>query len=776
MYSIKSGNVSLSAIITCAMLLAAPSAGAQLLEEVVVTAQKREQNMQDVGIAVTAFSGDMIKNLNYTNTVDITQQVPSMQLFTYTPSLTILNIRGISQSNFQDNLEAPIAAYIDEAYISSMNMVGQQMFDMERVEVLRGPQGTLFGRNATGGVVQYVTRGATDEEFNGYIEASYAEYDRRYVEAAFGGALGSNVRARIAGRWEKANGYVESLGEPVDFDAMGIPQVPTGAPPPRDSHGANGFVLRASLQVDFSEQLLGDFRVTYLEDSDVPTGTYTWTPAEADFATGTGFGIPLAPPSNPVTGEISSDPRSHYSDYEGYMDRDGWNATAKFTWDMNDNMTVESITNYQTFDKFYTEDADATPIATIHFPFDPAADFESWSQELRISGEAERVRWTVGGFYFDQEMDNSVFVSGVILTDHPTGEIRADYQLDSENWSIFGQAEFDLTDQLTFIAGIRWSEDDKSIDYTTTYTNVDPAGYQIMADYCNCGVPASVFQAGPFVTYNSTSNPYAATGDPGNTLNYNDWAARFQLDYRPNDDTLLFASVNRGIKGGNWVVATLPDADGKLRHEEEVLWSYEVGGKFTLFDGSARLNATAFYYDYNDYQVFSLINLAPDVLNSDATAYGGEVELALSPAENWDFNFGVALLSSKVDETPTVLDPEFRVEGDLPQAPEISFNFLGRHTWQVAGGSMAVQLDGFIYGDHYLYSAKNEANAEDGYGILNASISYTTADEKWKVTAWGKNLTDSEYRIYLVDIALAGFLEEIYGPPQWFGGTISYSF
>ena len=106
-----------------------------------MTAQKREQSLQDVGIAVTAFSGDMIKNLNYTNTVDITQQVPSMQLFTYTPSLTILNIRGVSQSNFQDNLEAPIAAYIDEAYISSMNMVGQQMFDMERVEVLRGAPG-----------------------------------------------------------------------------------------------------------------------------------------------------------------------------------------------------------------------------------------------------------------------------------------------------------------------------------------------------------------------------------------------------------------------------------------------------------------------------------------------------------------------------------------------------------------------------------------------------------------------------------------------------------
>ena len=277
---------------------------------------------------------------------------------------------------------------------------------------------------------------------------------------------------------------------PVDFDAMGIPQVPTGAEPARDSHGANGFVLRGSLQVDFSEQLLGDFRVTYLEDNDVPTGTYTFTPATSDEVTG--FGIPLGPPSDPVSGEVSPDERSHYSDYEGYMDRDGWNVTGKFTWDVGDNLKVESITNYQAFDKFYTEDADATPIATLHFPFDPAADFESWTQELRVSGETERLRWTAGGFYFDQEMDNSVFVSGVILTGSPTGEILATYRQKSENWSIFGQAEFDLTEQLTFIAGLRWSEDDKSIDYASTFTDVDSAGYTSMEELY--GIPEGRFQ------------------------------------------------------------------------------------------------------------------------------------------------------------------------------------------------------------------------------------------------------------------------------------------
>ena len=765
MNSTKWRRTVLPVIVISAMLLTAPFAGAQLLEEVIVTAQKREQSLQDVGIAVTAFSGDTIKNLNFSNTVDITQQVPSMQLFTYTPSLTILNIRGVSQSNFQDNLEAPVAAYIDEAYISSMNMVGQQMFDMERVEVLRGPQGTLFGRNATGGVVQYVTRGATDDEFNGYVEASYAEYDRSTVEAAFGGALGSNVRARFAGRWEKADGYVQARSDAF-LEANGEPTV-------RDAHGADGFVLRGSLQVDLSDDVLADLRVTYIEDNDVPTGTYTWTPATADFEGGTGFGIPTGPPTDPITGIPAPDPRSHYSDDEGSMSRDGWNVTGKLSWDVGDNMKVESITNYQTFDKFYTEDADAGPFITDRFQFITTAEFESWTQELRVSGEADRLRWTAGGFYFDQSMSNTAAVTGSILTGSPTGLIHAPYELNSENWSIFGQAEFDLTEQLTFIVGLRWSEDDKDFDYTSTFTDVDDAGYTAFVDYqINVNgltyITEEVARGGPFNTAQSA-------------LSYNDWAGRFQLDYRPNDDTLLFASVNRGIKGGNWAVPTVADFRGPvdisdvIEHGEEVLWSYEVGGKFTLFNGTARLNTTAFYYDYNDYQVFSLIALQPDVLNSDATAYGGEIELALSPSENWDFNFGVALLGSKVDETPTVFG-EFTVEGDLPQAPEISFNFLGRHTWLVPGGSISVQLDGLVYGDHYLYSTKNQANAESGYGILNASVSYTTADEKWKITAWGKNLTDSEYRLYLVDLGLAGFLEEIYGPPQWFGGTISYSF
>ena len=141
------------------MALAIPvSLQAQVLEEITVTAQKREQNLQDVGISVSAFSGDQIEALGMTNTTEIIQQVPGLDMISFSPNLTALNIRGVSQNNFTDNLEGPVAVYIDDAYIASMNGIHAQMFDMERVEVLRGPQGTLFGRNATGGVIHYLTR------------------------------------------------------------------------------------------------------------------------------------------------------------------------------------------------------------------------------------------------------------------------------------------------------------------------------------------------------------------------------------------------------------------------------------------------------------------------------------------------------------------------------------------------------------------------------------------------------------------------------------------
>ena len=191
-----SQNLSVS-VLTIAMAAATEAA---VLEEVVITAQKREQNLQDVGVSVTAYSGDQMKALGVTNTTEITEQIAGLQMTSFSPNLVTFNIRGVSQNNFTDNNEAPVAVYIDDAYVASMNAISGQLFDIDRVEVLRGPQGTLFGGNATGGVIHYVTRGARDEEFNGYIEGTYSDYSKYSIEGAVGGSISDSVRFRIAGR------------------------------------------------------------------------------------------------------------------------------------------------------------------------------------------------------------------------------------------------------------------------------------------------------------------------------------------------------------------------------------------------------------------------------------------------------------------------------------------------------------------------------------------------------------------------------------------------
>ena len=252
----------LSGVLTIALVVAligVPSLSySQIIEEIVVTAQKREQNIQDVGIAITAFSGDQMDALGMTNTTEIIQQVPGLDMVAWSPTLTTFNIRGVSQNNFTDNLEAPVAVYVDEAYVASMNGINAQMFDMQRVEVLRGPQGTLFGRNATGGVIQYITRKADDDETNGYVEASGSEFGTYSVEGAIGGAFSDMARYRFSARKEESDGYIESS----DF--------PEGNPLPSGGGnlgGSDGYAIRAALQFDLNDSATLDLMYKYSKDN-----------------------------------------------------------------------------------------------------------------------------------------------------------------------------------------------------------------------------------------------------------------------------------------------------------------------------------------------------------------------------------------------------------------------------------------------------------------------------------------------------------------------------
>ena len=726
-------------------LLASP-AGAQealdgytLLEEVIVTAQKREQSIQEVGISVTALSGDAMKTLGLDNTQEISQQVPALQLQTFTPAFTIFNLRGISQNNFTDNLEAPVAMYVDDVYVASMNALAQQMFDMDRVEVLRGPQGTLFGRNATGGLIHFVSRKADQEETNGYAEASVADFGTLSVEGAVGGALGEKVRGRMAARWETSDGYVETGVSPfTEQPAAG-----------RDTHGADGYALRASLQIDASERALIDLTAAYAKDDDVPTGMYIVSFAGADPVTG--LGVPLPGDAPLEGGTLGGDVHKHVSDEDPFFDRETWGLTAKVSMQLDDNKELVSITNVSDVDKFYKEDACG---GLCFFPFTTIADFTQWSQELRLSGETDRIRWQVGAYYLDIRSDTENIVEGEVITGSPMGSIQSVIDIDSTNWSLFGQMEYDLSDAVTLIAGLRWSQDDKDLALEQFSYNMEDQGI---------ATGTRIFDLA-----NEAMGQYADVP----TIDYGDYAARLQLNWRSGDDTLWFVGWNRGIKGGNWTAASAVVID-ELQHKEEVLNSFEAGLKTSFAGGMARFNATAFYYDYKDYQAFSLTGLTPQVTNSDATAYGGELELFMTPNENWDVVLGAAFIDSEVDFVPAVNPGSGTADAEFPQAPSASLNGLVRYHWPMAGGEAALQVDGGWNAKQFMEGTNSAVSRQGAYGVLNLRASYAT--DRWSLAAWVKNVADEEYLLYNLDLGAAGFIEQVYAPPRQWGLTARFS-
>jgi iron complex outermembrane recepter protein len=720
---------------------------------IVVTAQKRREKIQDVGISITALSGETIKTLNLSNMQQISQQVPNLQVSAWTPAFTTFNLRGISQNNFQDNLEAPVAVYQDEVYVGSMNALGLPIFDVERIEVLRGPQGTLFGRNATGGLIQFISNLADETRLNGYAEGELAEWNTWKLEGAVGGQLAPGIRARVAGVYNKSKGWMKAGFNPDPFGLNPLgPHQALG----RTSQGTNGWALRANVQADLGPDTLLSVIESYSKDNDVPTGQYVVRLASADLdaeGNGTGLGIDPGPP---ITGSVFK----HASDMHTGFDRKVWSTTAKLTHSFSDNVDFTYVGNYSKLDKNYIEDAGG---GLFFFPFQTIAHHKQWSHEARFSGHTPRIRWQVGAYYLDMDFNGEFDASGAIFNAAPTDAARTQglTHLISKNWSVFGQGEYDFSPELTAIAGLRWSQDHKKIKFQTIgFGLVDGDGNPIpdgtvIFDYAD----------------QIAANPEFAGDDK---INYGDVAARAQLNYKPHRDLLFYLSYNRGIKGGNWSPAPTVFIEN-FRHKPEVLDAYEVGVKSTLARNT-RLNVSAFYYDYHDYQAFSLTGLQPQVANSDATVKGGEVELFTRPLRNFDFALSAAFLDSNVKFVPAVIPGTGTRNAELPQAPHVSLNALGRYTVPVGFGTLAFQLDGKYASKHFLEGTNSKVSFQRGYAVANASIALTSSDERWQGSLWVKNFTNSKYKVYNLDLGLLGFVEQMYAPPRQFGATLRFGF
>ena len=774
----------------------AGSVNAQVLEEIIVTAQKREQNIQDVGIAITAFSGEQMRQLGYTNAQQITALAPGVHIVQPNGEANYaLAIRGAANSDFVANQESPVSLYVDEVYISQMSGAGFMLFDMERVEILRGPQGTLYGRNATGGLAHFVTN-KPEQEFGGYGQVTVGEYDQVKFQGAVNGALTEGLSARLSVSTHHNSGYVENRVDPDN-----------------DLNNANDYAGRVQLLFEPSEDfsLLLNTRYSLQE---IRTGFFENVSGSLD-EVGNGVKEDNCALYTNFNGYCDDDGDNFAGDYDklGHNDLETWGVSGTLKWELGDTL-LTVVLDRQGVERDYIEDSDASPLPDFNFFL--ATDAEQWSSEIRLDGETEKVRWVAGFYYLDIDIADangaeipglgadpsglggnpigiqnfvdfgfnevSAFVAAGLFGAADGAYIGIDnpYRQQKDSWSLFGQVEYDLSEQFTVIGGFRWIDEQVDFHYDSNVVLFPNDGSVERNGNPNILLPTGVF-------IELLGYPPLERTDYTGDYNEGLWSAKVELDWRPNDNLLAYASWNRGVKGGGFnaplnpllvlaqpedVSSSQDEFDAQYSFGEEELNAFEIGFKSTLMDGLARLNASAYYNDYKDFQAFTIVSLATNVVSApDAESIGFETELFLTPAEGLDVAFGL----SYNDINVTLADGS---KTTSIQSPKWNVNGLVRYEWPAFnGGSMTIQGDIHYRSKHYHSVTRADAVTQDGYHIANARLSYTSADGKWEAAVFAENITDENYVVQSFDIAaVLGWIEEYYGRPRWVGGSVSYHF
>jgi len=723
----------LSAAISLCLLMPAMAAAQdtekpeRALEEIVVSAQKREQNINDVGIAITAFDARTIKELQFRQPEDVTTQTANFSVNTLVTNVPNFTIRGVGVNDYAINQATSVGSYVDQVYISSPAMMLFQMFDTERVEVLKGPQGTLYGRNTTGGAVLFISKAPT-EEFEAEAELEVGSYGYYKAAGAISGPISDSVKARLAFDITNSDGYQTNLI--------------TG-----NKHGGIDRVsVRGIIDWQATDDL--DFRLKVNVGQDNSSLNSLTTP-------GTG-------------GSKSSNGTIDTFDGVPYRDNESTGISLIANWHL-DFAKLTSVTSYDKLDRFEHGDTDGLYI-------DGRIDqilistIDQFTQELRLqSNESGPWSWVGGLYYSEDDIDDGTvyettgagfppFVFGVPSNYAVLDTLGNTYQQNSKSEAIFGQVEWDINDQWHLTGGLRYTWEDKELNNVTTPWTAEPGPGESGPVENGLLFPPSSYQQ-----------------------DFSAWSGKIGIDYQANDNTLYYASVSKGYKSGGFQGTLVFSPANIIPFDEETVWAYEVGSKMTLIENTLQLNTAFFYYDYQNLQAQGTIeggaggveNLFALQNIGDAENKGFEIELLSAPAEGLTVGLGVGYLNAKITD-PFIA--EVQPGGTPATSPKWNFNGRGRYEFAHNGQTFWFVQGDFSYQDDVYFDIyETPFLREDGYWLVNASFGISAADYRWQAKAWGRNLSDSEYRVGGFTGGVAGPVN-FYGPPLTWGVSVSYNF
>jgi iron complex outermembrane receptor protein len=731
------------------------------LEEIVVTALRREQSANNVGVAASVLTGSTLTDMGIVKTEDVVATLPNVVMTSIFGPGTNPNwsIRGVTSNDYNDATEAPIAVYIDDVYLVSTGAGSTPFFDMARVEVLRGPQGTSFGRQSTGGAVQFISN-EPDKTSSGGMQVSYGSYDLNRFQGFVNTPLTDSVQVRLAGFYSSNKGFMPNV---------------TGVQPDAGQRVTQG--ARGQIAFEPNDSIRDVLKLSYSNSYGRTTGIWHDTIG----VNPQGFLVPVPGPD-----AVGQPPQYGWHGYNG-QDRElkageNYLAINKLTWTISDKSNLTSITAFDHYLRDVIEDCDGGALSECNTHYRNPS--HQYSQEFRLFFDQGAQRYTVGaygmyqwtginhtaplfqqnaaGAYYTINAAGNPVANGIALLVHGAQWARGE--------ALFANGEFDVADKTTLIAGLRVSEDQKHIwhDYKVV-TPVNPLN------------PFPDYIRTPNIAYGSVLADNAFNDQTAGGLNHftkNLVGGKLELDYRPVAGNLLYVSFNRGVKAPGYNNGFISGglAPNQYLYKAETLNAFEIGDKATLLDHRLQLNTDVYYYNYKNYDTLNYAGVGSLITNADAKTYGFEFDATARPDEHWYFSLNGSVANSTLFGTTNTGGLTYNSK--MPILAKWTLSGRVGYQFPMAGEKTAgIEADGRATDKVYNNPQNDPAATIPGYAVFNARLYYGPQDKKWEASLDVRNLANRLYSTQIfallgVNSARYGF----YGDPRWITASLNFKF